>query len=79
VRDTLDQPKGGQSPFRVRRALLETALDELRSHAHQARLWIFKENHAGRAFYAQFGFTPDGVKGVDPGTGLDEIRLRAEL
>jgi GNAT superfamily N-acetyltransferase len=64
---------------RLGSALLATALDELRSHPHHATLWIFKENHAGRAFCAPFGFTPDGTKGVDPGTGLDEIRLRAEL
>jgi GNAT superfamily N-acetyltransferase len=60
-------------------ALLETALDELRRHAPHAVLWVFKGNHAARAFYTPFGFTPDGTERIDPGTGLEEIRLRAEL
>jgi ribosomal protein S18 acetylase RimI-like enzyme len=60
-------------------ALLRAGLDELRSHTVHATLWVFKDNHAARAFYARFGFTPDGTAQIDPGTGLDEIRLRAEL
>ena len=60
-------------------ALLTAGLDELRSHSVHATLWVFTANHAARAFYARFGFTPDGGAQTDPGTGLEEIRLRAEL
>jgi GNAT superfamily N-acetyltransferase len=60
-------------------ALLSVALDELRPHSDHASLWVFKANHAARAFYAHFGFEPDGAEGVDPGTGLSEIRLRRAL
>jgi ribosomal protein S18 acetylase RimI-like enzyme len=60
-------------------ALLTAGLDELRSHTVHATLWVFKENHPARAFYTRFGFTPDGASQTDPGTGLEEIRLRAEL
>jgi GNAT superfamily N-acetyltransferase len=60
-------------------ALLSAALDELRSHSVHATLWVFTDNHPARAFYAKFGFTPDGAAQTDPGTGLEEIRLRAEL
>ena len=60
-------------------ALLTAGLDELRSHSVHATLWVFNANHAARAFYAQFGFAPDGAERVDEGTGLDEIRLRVEL
>ena len=51
-------------------ALLTAALDELRSHGVHATLWVFTDNHAARAFYARFGFAPDGAVGTDPGTGL---------
>jgi len=60
-------------------ALLTAGLDELRSHSVHATLWVFTANHPARAFYAKFGFTPDGAARVDEGTGLEEIRLRAEL
>ena len=60
-------------------ALLTTALEELRAHSSSATSWVFADNHAARAFYTRFGFTPDGARQLDPGTGLDEIRLRVEL
>ena len=60
-------------------ALLAAGLDELRSHGSHAWLWVFTDNHPARAFYARFGFTPDGDERVDEGTGLTEIRLRADL
>jgi 2-(1,2-epoxy-1,2-dihydrophenyl)acetyl-CoA isomerase len=60
-------------------ALLQAGLDELRPHSVHATLWVFKANHPARAFYTRFGFTPDGAEQTDPGTGLEEIRLRAEL
>jgi ribosomal protein S18 acetylase RimI-like enzyme len=61
-------------------ALLAAGLDELRARgAEAATLWVFKDNLAGRAFYARFGFAPDGAEGIDEGTGVEEIRLRVEL
>ena len=60
-------------------AVLAAGLDELRSQSEHATLWVFAENHPARAFYARFGFLPDGAEGVDDGTGLDEIRLRVRL
>ena len=60
-------------------ALLAAALDELRAHGEHATLWVFTDNHPARAFYARSGFVPDGARRVDEGTGLPEIRLRAEL
>jgi ribosomal protein S18 acetylase RimI-like enzyme len=61
-------------------ALLTAGLDELRVRgAVTATLWVFKANHAARAFYARVGFAPDGAEGVDEHTGVDEIRLRVEL
>jgi ribosomal protein S18 acetylase RimI-like enzyme len=60
-------------------ALLSAGLDELRSHGDHASLWVFTDNHPARAFYARFGFTPDGEERVDEGTGLMEIRLRTDL
>ena len=62
------------------RRVLAAGLDELRSQSgDHATLWVFAENHPARAFYARFGFLPDGAEGVDDGTGLDEIRLRVRL
>jgi GNAT superfamily N-acetyltransferase len=60
-------------------ALLIAGLDELRAHSVHATLWVFTGNHPARAFYTRFGFTPDGAARTDEGTGLEEIRLRAEL
>ncbi len=61
-------------------ALLSAGLYELRARgARNATLWVFTANHAARAFYTRFGFAPDGAQGLDEGTGLDEIRLRAAL
>ena len=57
-------------------ALLAAALDELRPHSPHATLWVFTDNLPARAFYARFGFTPDGAEQVDDGTGLTEIRLQ---
>jgi GNAT superfamily N-acetyltransferase len=60
--------------------LLRAALDELRAFGGtEATLWVFKANHAARAFYARFGFAPDGLEAVDEGTGVDEIQLRVAL
>jgi ribosomal protein S18 acetylase RimI-like enzyme len=56
-------------------ALLRAALEPLRGR--QVTLWVFRENHAAQAFYARFGFTPDGAVGFDAKTGLHELRMRA--
>jgi GNAT superfamily N-acetyltransferase len=59
-------------------ALLAAGLDELRARGGEAAtLWVFKANHAARAFCARFGLIADGTEGE--GTGVDEIRLRVEL
>jgi ribosomal protein S18 acetylase RimI-like enzyme len=60
-------------------ALLTAGLDELRSHSVHATVWVNIDNHRARAFYAKFGFTPDGAASTDENTGLAVIRLRAEL
>ena len=61
-------------------ALLTAGLDELHARGGEvATLWVFTANHPARAFYARFGFVPDGACGVDAGTGVDEIRLRVVL
>jgi ribosomal protein S18 acetylase RimI-like enzyme len=56
-------------------ALLRAALQGRR----EVTLWVFTENHAARAFYARFGFAPDGAVGFDEKTGLHELRLRAGI
>lgn len=40
-----------------------------------AYLWVFVENPRAHAFYARHGFTPDGERAVDPGTGVLEQRM----
>jgi GNAT superfamily N-acetyltransferase len=40
-----------------------------------AQLWCYEANPRARAFYAKHGFHPDGTVGVDPDTGVREIRL----
>jgi GNAT superfamily N-acetyltransferase len=60
-------------------ALLTAGLHELRAHSDAAMAWVFADNHAARAFYARFAFAPDGASQLDPGTGLEELRLRVAL
>jgi hypothetical protein len=57
----------------------DAVLDGLRPRGDHACLWVFADNHPARAFCARFGLTPDGCERVDEGTGLTEIRLRADL
>ena len=42
-------------------------------------LWVFEANAAGRAFYAQLGFAPDGARQARGEASPPEIRLRARL
>ncbi|WP_157984046.1 GNAT family N-acetyltransferase [Nesterenkonia muleiensis] len=43
-----------------------------------ALLWVFEENVRARRFYEKHDFKPDGVRQIDPGTGVWEIRLRRD-
>ncbi|MGI8712830.1 MAG: GNAT family N-acetyltransferase [Solirubrobacteraceae bacterium] len=60
-------------------ALLNTALAHLSAAAaQQVTLWVFTGNARARAFYARYGFAPDG--GSDEHiSGAPELRLRAAL
>jgi GNAT superfamily N-acetyltransferase len=58
-------------------ALLRAALE--RTRGREITLWVFRDNHAARAFYARFGFAPDGALGFDKTTGLHELRMRAGI
>jgi ribosomal protein S18 acetylase RimI-like enzyme len=59
-------------------ALLSAALEDLRV-CDAVTLWVFEANRGARAFYARFGFAPDGTRQIDPGTGVPELRMRREL
>ncbi len=64
----------------VGRALMEAALEDLRAGAwHAVTLWVLAGNHGARAFYARFGFEPDGAETTDPRSSQKEVRLRASL
>jgi len=40
-------------------------------------VWALEQNHGARAFYARFGFAPDGGREIFQ--GASEIRMRASL
>jgi 2-(1,2-epoxy-1,2-dihydrophenyl)acetyl-CoA isomerase len=40
-----------------------------------ASLWVFEANPRARRFYARHGFAADGTRGIEPGTGVPEVRL----
>lgn len=64
----------------IGRALLATALDEVRQHGwREVTLWVFAANAGARAFYDGFGFVPDGAETHHQPSGQTEIRLRAPL
>lgn len=64
----------------VGRALMDAALDELReSDWREVTLWVFAENTGARAFYAHYGFQPDGAELLDESSGQKELRLRVSL
>jgi GNAT superfamily N-acetyltransferase len=56
---------------------------QLLNHAigtNTAYLWVFEQNPRAQAFYRKHGFTFDGTRQIDPGTGIWELRFaRAEL
>jgi ribosomal protein S18 acetylase RimI-like enzyme len=59
-------------------ALLERGLASLRASACQAvTLWVFAGNDPALAFYARYGFAPDGAEAAhDWADGAPAIRLR---
>jgi len=57
----------------VGRALMDAALAELRGR--DVFLWVLEENERGRAFYASYGFEPDGGRETNE-LGPEEIRVR---
>lgn len=40
-----------------------------------AWLWVFEANPRARAFYRRVGFTVEGERATDPGTGVAELRV----
>jgi GNAT superfamily N-acetyltransferase len=59
--------------------LLDVALDHLRESGFGGvELWVFADNHHGRAFYERRGFAAV-EEGIDPGTGAAELRFRRAL
>lgn len=51
--------------------LMGVALDPRRS----CSLWVFEHNPRARAFYAKYGFVPDGTARTEHFAGITEIRL----
>jgi GNAT superfamily N-acetyltransferase len=62
-------------------AVLEAALSELGERGWQdATLWVLARNDQARAFYANFGFEPDGAETKHDWSGEEvAVRLRARL
>jgi GNAT superfamily N-acetyltransferase len=54
--------------------LFETALDATAGDG-PVSLWVLEVNARARAFYARYGFVPDGLAKRHPATGVPEIRL----
>jgi GNAT superfamily N-acetyltransferase len=61
------------------RALLAEALRRLHAGGWEAAtLWVLEGNGAARAFYARFGFAPDGATAAHR-TGARQLRLHTRL
>ena len=54
-------------------SLFETALSPADGGA--VSLWVATENSRALAFYARYGFGPDGRTSTHDGTGITEVRL----
>jgi GNAT superfamily N-acetyltransferase len=64
---------------RIGRALMNAALEKATADGfEQVTLWVFEANKGALAFYAGFGFAPDGADRRKPGQS-GEIRLRLAL
>lgn len=64
----------------IGRALLTTALDEVRQNGwREVTLWVFAADAGARAFYDGFGFVPSGAETHHQPSGQTEVRLRAAL
>jgi GNAT superfamily N-acetyltransferase len=64
----------------IGRALMDVALGDLRAAGWRwVTLWVLAENQQARAFYARFGFPPDGAEMTDERSGEKEIRLRGPV
>ncbi|MDQ3936603.1 MAG: GNAT family N-acetyltransferase, partial [Actinomycetota bacterium] len=71
-------------PGRFRRgigsALLEAAMARAAmAGCRTALLWVLPENTPAIAFYARFGFAPDGGEKIEEPSGARVIRLRAPV
>ena len=72
----VDPPAQGAG---VGSALFDAAVEELRDAGFRGvDLWVLADNAHARAFYERRGFAVVG-EGVDPGTGLAELRYRRRL
>lgn len=61
-------------------ALMEAALAHLNNRDwREVTLWVLEDNDAAIAFYARFGFAPDGAQNFYEGSGTTGIRLRRRL
>jgi ribosomal protein S18 acetylase RimI-like enzyme len=64
----------------VGRLLLSEAEKELRdSGARTARLWVFEDNAASRAFYVKRGWTLDGGRETLPEWGVPQLGMSKPL
>jgi GNAT superfamily N-acetyltransferase len=54
--------------------LFEAAIDQVAGDG-PVSLWVLEVNARARAFYARYGFVPDGRSKRHPPTGVPEIRL----
>jgi ribosomal protein S18 acetylase RimI-like enzyme len=72
----VDPPAQGAG---VGSALFDAAIEHLRASGFRGvDLWVLADNEQARAFYERRGFAVAG-EGVDPGTGLRELRYRRSL
>ena len=61
-------------------ALVRAVLQKLRDGGcSEAMLWVFEANAAGRRFYSDLGWQPDGAQGVHERSGQKTVRLRIAL
>ncbi len=63
------------APTRWREGIGTSLLDVVVPRDEDVSLWVFRDNTRARAFYEAQGFVADGAEGVDPGTGVLEIRM----